>query len=118
MSAATNWAGPSVVAAFNGAPLTLDARRRARLRVPAGPHRVTVALVDERRCSGVKELYAGEVEVPGAVLGLVIDGPYAATGAGDTPSRREIFRDCYPDTAAEESACARQLLTRPTTRSS
>jgi len=108
--------GPSVVAAFNGVPLTLDARRRLRLRVPAGPHRITAALVDERRCAGVNELYAGEVEVPGAVLGLMIDGPYAATGAGDTPSRREIFRDCYPDAAAEETPCARQLLTRLATR--
>jgi hypothetical protein len=108
--------GPSVVAVFNGAPLTLDARRRLRLRVPAGPHRITVALVDEQRCAGVNELYAGEVEVPGAVLGLVIDGPYAATGAGDTPSRREIFRDCYPDATAEEAPCARQLLTRLATR--
>jgi len=108
--------GPSVAAAFNGAPLTLDQRRRVRLRVPAGPQRMTVALVDERRCAGVNELYAGEVELAGAVLGLVIDGPYEATGAGDTPSRREIFRDCYPASTADEAPCARQLLTRLATR--
>ncbi len=108
--------GRRVVVAFNGAPQTLDSRRRLRLRVPAGPQRITVALVDERRCAGVNELYAGEVELPGAVLGLVIDGPYDATGAGDTPSRREIFRDCYPDSTTEEAPCARQFLTRLATR--
>ncbi len=32
----------------------------------------------------------------GGVTGLVIDGPYNATGAGDTPSRRAIFT-CRPE---------------------
>ena len=36
--------GPKVELAFNGAPLELDARRRVRLRVPAGPQSITVAL--------------------------------------------------------------------------
>ena len=42
-------------------------------------------------CAGVNELYLGEVALEGGVTGLVIDGPYDATGAGDTPSRRAIF---------------------------
>src|SRR6185503_18660668 len=48
--------GPSVELEFNGAPIALDARRRVRLRVPAGQHRITVALVDGQRCAGVNEL--------------------------------------------------------------
>jgi hypothetical protein len=107
--------GPTVVLAFNGLPVELDARRRARLRVPAGPQRITAALVDVERCAGVRELYAGEVEVGGAITGLVIDGPYDATGAGETPSRRAIF-DCHPDSGAAEPACAQQILTRLATR--
>jgi len=108
--------GPSVDVAFNGAPVSLDGRRRFRLRVPAGPQRISAALVDEQRCAGVNEHYLGDVEVGGAVLGIVIDGPYDATGAGSTPSRRAIFADCHPDAAADEAACARRILTRLATR--
>jgi len=107
--------GPTVVLAVNGLAVELDARRRARLRVAAGPQQVTVALVDEQRCAGVKELYAGEVELGGAVQGIVIDGPYEATGAGETPSRREIFV-CHPAAAVAELPCAQQILTRLATR--
>ncbi len=103
--------GPSVMLTFNGAPIELDARRRARLRVPAGPQQIAAALVDEQRCAGVNELYAGEVELGGAVMGLVVAGPYDATGAGDTPSRREIFV-CHPDSSAAETPCAEQILAR------
>jgi hypothetical protein len=107
--------GPSIDVAFNGAPIEIDARRRFRLRVPAGPQRITAALVDEQRCAGVNELYLGEVEVGGAIAGVTIDGPYAASGAGDTPSRRAIFA-CKPEAAAEERQCAETTLTRLATR--
>jgi hypothetical protein len=107
--------GPTVELAFNGVPLPLDARRRVRVRVPAGPQRITVALVDEQRCAGVRELYAGEVELAGAVSALVIDGPYNATGPGETASRREIFV-CRPAIAAEEAPCAAKILARLATR--
>jgi hypothetical protein len=107
--------GPSVELTFNGAPIELDARRRARLRVPAGPHQIAAALVDDQRCAGVNELYQGEVELGGAVLGVVVAGPYNATGAGDTPSRREIFV-CHPDSGAAEAPCAEQVLARLATR--
>jgi hypothetical protein len=107
--------GPTVDIAFNGAPVQVSDHRRFRLRVPAGPQRITVALVDEQRCAGVNELYLGEVAIEGAVLGLVIDGPYDATGPGDTPSRREIFV-CDPGTASEETPCAQQILSRLATR--
>jgi hypothetical protein len=47
---------------------------------------------------------------PGGIPTLVVTGPYNATGAGDTPSRRAIF-SCKPASAAEETACARTILT-------
>jgi hypothetical protein len=40
---------------------------------------------------------------------LGIDGPYRATGVGDTESRRRIFV-CRPATAEEEDPCARQIF--------
>jgi mono/diheme cytochrome c family protein len=39
-----------------------------------------------------------------------IEGPFNATPAKDTPSRRKIF-SCTPKTAAEEAACARRIAT-------
>jgi mono/diheme cytochrome c family protein len=107
--------GPSIDVTFNGAPVGVENPRRFRLRVPAGPQRITVALVDEQRCAGVNELYQGEVAVGGAVQALTIAGPFDATGAGDTPSRREIFV-CRPRSAGDEAPCAEQILSRLATR--
>jgi hypothetical protein len=107
--------GPTIDVTFNGAPVAVDNPRRFRLRVPAGPQRITVALVDERRCAGVKELYLGEVALGGAVQALTIVGPFDATGAGDTPSRREIFA-CRPSSTADETQCAQRILGRLATR--
>jgi hypothetical protein len=107
--------GPSIDVTFNGAPVAAENPRRFRLRVPAGPQRVVVALVDDRRCAGVRELYQGEVAVGGAVQALTIVGPFDATGPGDTPSRREIFV-CRPSSAADEKPCAQLILSRLATR--
>ena len=107
--------GPRVELAYNGAPHALDEHRRIRLRVPAGTQRITAALVDVKRCAGVNELYLGEVALGGAIAGLVIDGPYDATGAGDTPSRRAIFV-CHPTSQTDEGPCAARILARLATR--
>jgi hypothetical protein len=40
---------------------------------------------------------------------VVIHGPIGAKGAGDTPSRRKILV-CKPASPAQETACARQIL--------
>jgi len=47
---------------------------------------------------------------PADVTKLIIGGPYAPTGRGDTPSRRTIFV-CQPARPAQEPACARTILT-------
>ena len=39
-----------------------------------------------------------------------IEGPFDATQAKDSPSRRKIFV-CTPKTTAEETACARRIVT-------
>ncbi len=43
------------------------------------------------------------------VHSISIEGPFDATGPGDTPSRRRIFT-CYPDGNVEEGACAERIL--------
>lgn len=45
---------------------------------------------------------------------LTIRGPFHPTGISDTPSRRKIFT-CRPTTTAEESTCARSILTQLST---
>jgi len=43
------------------------------------------------------------------VMNLGIDGPYNATGRGETPSRAKIFV-CHPAERAQESQCAQRIL--------
>ncbi len=43
------------------------------------------------------------------VMNLGIDGPYNATGRGDTPSRAKIFV-CHPTERAQENPCAQRIL--------
>ena len=45
------------------------------------------------------------------VMNLGIDGPYNATGRGDTPSRAKIFA-CHPAERAQENPCAQRILAR------
>lgn len=89
-----------------------------RARVEAGPHLVSVSFVDspweaERAkqplqgdfARGADEHYDGYA----AVDALTIEGPYEATGAGDTPSRRRVFV-CTPRDEADERPCAKKIL--------
>lgn len=46
---------------------------------------------------------------------LIINGPFNATGRGNTPSRDKIFV-CRPATASEEAPCAKKILTNLTRR--
>ena len=47
---------------------------------------------------------------PPEISKLIVGGPYAATGRGDTASRRRIFV-CRPVRVSEEPPCARTILT-------
>jgi mono/diheme cytochrome c family protein len=79
-----------------------------KLKVPAGPHAVGVAVVRKANARGVDDLFA-ELANTAGVNNLGINGPINATGPGDTPSRRRIFV-CTPKTSAEEVPCARRIL--------
>jgi mono/diheme cytochrome c family protein len=99
-----------------------DERLEVRVPVEAGPRTVSVSFVRNLwEPEGIlKPRQAGEVlsndEVyngNAAVSAVAIGGPYAVTGAGDTPSRRVIF-SCRPETAApaDERACAVEIMSR------
>ena len=95
----------------------VDARLRVRVPVTAGSHTVSVAFVEDPPVQEPNRLqpflrssidnfdWAGRPHMQT----FTITGPFNATGAGDTPSRRRIF-SCQPKTAASESACAEKVL--------
>jgi mono/diheme cytochrome c family protein len=99
---------------LDGAQVKVDNPRGFRMKVTAGPHAIGLALIDRQRGAGVDEIYSdfrtnATFTTQGGVPTLVVTGPYNATGAGDTPSRRAIF-SCKPASAAEETNCARTIL--------
>ena len=98
----------SIALNFNGEPVDTPNPRRFRMRMPAGPVEIAAAVVDRSRGDGVTDYHSSRGR-PGGVSQIQIDGPFAATGAGDSPSRRRIF-SCYPGSPADEPACAREIL--------
>jgi hypothetical protein len=104
---------------------TLDRRLRTRIPVTAGPHAVGVTFLrknsaqsDEPLQPFTRNLDLQDMNGVPIINFMQITGPFAATGPGDTPSRRRIFV-CSPagERAAsqraggdEESACARRIL--------
>jgi hypothetical protein len=96
--------------------------------VTAGPHRVSAAFL-QRFEGAVDDVLApqdytlADTQI-GAGFGvttlphlrdLAITGPQKATGVSDTVSRRKIFT-CRPTSAAEEHACASEIVKRLATQ--
>ena len=102
---------PKLDVTLDDQPVTAEDPRRFRLSVKAGPRTVGVALVEQSRSDGVDDLYARAQPRIDNVDSLTIQGPFNATGAGDTPSRRAVFI-CQPGDASSEAPCARQILAR------
>jgi hypothetical protein len=107
-------APPRIDITLDGASLALDNPATRRLSVAGGPHTLTVALLDERRCEGVDELY-GVYAPGGGIDSIEIHGPFEASGPGNTPSRRAVF-SCVPPGGGEDLPCARETLLRLATR--
>jgi Protein of unknown function (DUF1592)/Protein of unknown function (DUF1588)/Protein of unknown function (DUF1585)/Protein of unknown function (DUF1587)/Protein of unknown function (DUF1595) len=95
-----------------------DAGLEVRVPVKAGARDVTVSFVKQYYettgilrpaergfARSVDELFHGHP----AVDTILIGGPYAAAGPGDTPSRRRVFT-CSPKDRALEASCAKQIL--------
>ena len=107
----------SVELTLNGERLRVvgsDARGPVRLKIPAGPQTIGVAIVRKANARGVDDLFSEKAAVAG-VTNLGINGPLNPTGPGDTPSRRKIFV-CRPGPGVHEESCARTILAKLTTR--
>jgi hypothetical protein len=95
----------------------------ARIPIQAGPREIGVTFVKAAanvELEGARSIFRRPgpfhegnsfMPVPEPFLGSVtITGPFNITGPGDTPSRRRILV-CQPTTGAEETRCARTILT-------
>jgi len=102
--------------------MTPDIRLEFRMKVTAGPQDIGVAFLQKNHLANedlVKRPVSSTYDVfIGMQYGystaphlsrVVITGPYNPTGLGDTPSRRRVFV-CRPTSAADEGACARQIV--------
>jgi mono/diheme cytochrome c family protein len=95
----------------------IDERLKARVPVKAGPRMMGVAFVRRNRAESDEPLQPHErnhdlQDMNGIPLidFVSVTGPTNPTGPGDTPSRRRIFT-CRPSKSADESSCARTILT-------
>ncbi|HEY2414583.1 MAG TPA: DUF1592 domain-containing protein [Pirellulaceae bacterium] len=96
---------------------SIDANLNARIKVTAGEHNIGVGflkkssslLETERQPLNVHFNFYRHPRIGPALYQVSIVGPFAASGAGDTPSRRRIFV-CEPKTEAEEADCARKII--------
>ena len=95
----------------------VDKGLRVRAVVGAGPHVVGAAFLKKSSAliETERQPYDAHFNMdrhprtqPG-VRSMAIAGPFAAAGAGDTPSRRRIFV-CRPAAPDEEPACARTIV--------
>src|SRR5690606_38925847 len=92
----------------------INARLRdIRFQAPAGQHTIAVTFLkrasiesEERFPSTPPE--GGEVR-QAFLSAMQVRGPLKVAGEPDSASRRQIF-SCYPRSAAEESACAREVI--------
>ena len=96
-----------------------DVDKHLNLRIPvtAGPHTFGAAFLQKNSAliESERQPYQAQFnqdrhprQQP-AVHSVSISGPFAATGAGDTPSRRRVFT-CQPATAADEADCAATII--------
>jgi hypothetical protein len=86
-----------------------------RVKVKSGEHRVGVAFIQRSFAESDSPLQPiaelPEMERTPTIPGVDISGPFNVTGLSATESRKRIFV-CHPANAAEETPCARQILTR------
>ena len=103
----------------------VDQHLKIRVPVKAGPHALGVSFVKKPSLLLETSRQPGEAHfnsyrhprIQPAVYSVSIVGPYAATGPGDTPSRRRLFVSGPPSTGSgqagtqNEDAAAKRILT-------
>ena len=95
----------------------VDRHLNLRLNVAAGPHTVGAAFLRKNAALIETERQPYQAQFnqdrhprqQPAVHSVSISGPFNPEGAGDTPSRDRIFT-CRPGTAADETACATEII--------
>ena len=94
----------------------IDDRLRARIPIKAGPREIGVAFLRKNSSETAEplELHSYDHDLQNMngnpqVDHVDITGPLQATSSGNTPSRQRIFI-CRPSTAAEQTPCARRIL--------
>lgn len=88
--------------------------RDIRFSATAGPHKLTVTFVNRSYAEYEGTLVPLNERAASNVIGLnsiELLGPYNPAGLSDTPARERIF-SCYPQSADEESGCARVIISR------
>jgi hypothetical protein len=88
--------------------------RDIRFSATAGPHKLTVTFVNRSYAEYEGTLVPLNERAASNVIGLnsiELLGPYNPAGLSDTPARERIF-SCYPQSADEESGCAREIISR------
>jgi mono/diheme cytochrome c family protein len=108
-------ADDSVEVTLNGERVRVlgrEARGPLRLKVPAGPQTIGVAIIRKANARGVDDLFSEHAASAG-VTNLVINGPLNPTGPGDTPSRRRIFTCTPPSPASAPSGALARLRRDP-----
>jgi len=107
----------SVAEGFNAAQDVVNERMTSPpVPVTAGPHEVAFTWTERapREQNAWEPGLRASLEAhnPSGMPRLedgVVEGPYNVTGVSDTPTRERLFV-CRPASAAEESACAEQVL--------
>jgi mono/diheme cytochrome c family protein len=84
---------------------------RVRIPLKAGPQAIGVAFVQHTAAlsEAANKLRARTRGPLPAFAAITFSGPYNATQAGDTPSRRRLLV-CHPANGSQEAACANQIL--------
>ena len=102
-----------------------DGVYEVRVPVDSGPRAVGVTFYKQPTplVERVREVFENPTISSNAGIGgrmptvtsVTVTGPHDARGAGDTPSRRQVFV-CYPSVESEAEPCARTILSRLTRR--
>ncbi len=95
----------------------VDNHLKKKLRIPAGPHTLTVTflknttpiLETERKPLATSFNMDRHPRAQPAVYSLTVNGPYGAQATSTTPSRQRLFI-CTPKSASEEERCAKKIL--------
>jgi hypothetical protein len=96
-----------------------DGGRTTPIPIKAGFHDVGVTFIatSDLPDTGLNKSFVRTMNSPGSISGytfyphvgqVFIEGPYNGQPAASTQSRDKIF-ECYPETAGDEAACAREI---------